>query len=119
MVTEKEYNEATDCPLIPGLSLRFQWNFISAFLEALGYEIILHKGIAKITETISHPAGSVQETGKTWDDERTTVLAIKSHSKLPERLDSEDCKKMFVITVFEDEYKQLLIRLAKQTRMFL
>lgn len=77
----------------------FTWEEITSFLNNLGYKILKYEGIASFTEKISHPAGSV-ENGKIYDDNATTVIAIKQNVEVTGRVDSEDVRQHNVKRVF-------------------
>lgn len=106
-LTRQDYNRINGCSgwfNIP----HFEFEEVIEFLENLGYKIIVHETNVKIRE-VTHDGGEVRETGKTWDDKRPGILAIKPNQILPDRLDSEEGKSMGLSVVFNKEIKKKLL----------
>lgn len=110
MITHKEYAKATGCSIIPGHMIRFEFEEIRDFLISKGYEVKVYSGLGSIKEKEPWDgSGEVRHTGKVFDDQCTTVIAVKPETELPLRVDDPDLLKHHMLSVFEKELKRKLL----------
>ena len=107
MVTDREYYQITNCSgtfMFPNFTV----NEAQIFLISLGYKIIVHKAPCKVRE-VNMDGGEVRPTGRTFEEARERILAVKEGDKLPNRIDSDEAEEMDLHQVFNKELKKKVL----------
>lgn len=110
MITDKDYFRVTNCVgsgcNLPGFSIEE----VQELLNAWGYQVIIHKGLAKCEE-VEMGMNEVNRTGKYNDYEREIIIALKNNFPvldIPKRVD--ECFEYEFKRVFNREIKQRLMK---------
>lgn len=107
-ITNKEYFEITNCTpdiLFPNFDIQE----VQDFLIHIGYDILIQEAVATIHEVESDMGGSMERTGRTTQEKRKRILAIKDGDVLPDRIDSEETQALDMRNVFRREVKKKIL----------
>jgi hypothetical protein len=111
MISNKEYSRITRCWgdfKFPNFTIEETQQLLNTW----GYDVIIHKGMCTTYEYTNF-GGEHNKTGRTFQEERERILAIKRgvKQKLPERIDSEEADLMDFQNVFNTELKSRIIKI--------
>lgn len=107
IVSRKEYFEITGCS--GGFKIQdFTVEEVQQYLINLGYKIIIHESMSTV-QMVEMDAGGEVNRRETTEKLRQVIFAIKENDILPDRVDSEEVKKLDFHTVFNKEIKKQLL----------
>ena len=108
-ITGSRYYDITHCTWFDIKLPQFDIEEVQDYLIKVGYEIVVHSGLAKVENVIMEPGGGVDRTGTFVDEIRERVLAVKPGTTLPERVDAKELDAFDILAVFRNEMKNKLL----------
>lgn len=114
-ISDEEYCRITNCTSSMYMSIDIPIRDVQEYLVRRGYDIIVHKAQATIHE-VEMDGGEVNRTGKTWEDQRERILAVKPNTELPKRVDSKEASEMDLRSVFRREFMASLLGFESKTK---